>query len=295
MTKIFSYLPIVFGSFLSVVRDIFSDPEFKKTGVGLVCPPPEYFNSSPFNMRWRQTITVEEIYLQKMTPINHNKINGLYHHDIELAGDPKTVDEYLNIEWIETEFLKEYKSVDEFEKFFWNNPHLRSQIYGFSFNQKHKIFKTECNIWNIGKLNDVLQNIRQLNGIMSKGVNNSSLIFGQTGASFCIHTEDWNLPAINYLHYGAPKIWYVIAPTEYKRFRELIIKKFTKSSSSEEYRNKCDNHLGHKTAICSPKWLKKNGIKYTRVWVIDIGFYQFAIIINIRFVSFRLFKNQETL
>lgn len=123
-----------------------------------------------------------------MTPVNPRKLNGLYHHDMEIGGDAKTIDEFLNKEFTETKYLDEYKSIDEFEKVFWENPHLRKQIYGFSFDEKNKLFKDTCNIWNIGKLNDLLQNIRQLYGLTSKGVNNSSLIFGQTASTFCIHT-----------------------------------------------------------------------------------------------------------
>lgn len=265
MTKFFSFLPIVFGSFLAVIKEIFDDVEFKKTGVGLVRPPPEYFNSKPFNPCWEKTITVEEVYIQRMTPLNQQKSNGLYHHDMEIGGDPKTVAEFLNMEFTETSYLKKIESIDQFEEAFWKKPHMRTQIYGFSFNEKNKLFKRNCSIWNIDQLNDLLQNIRNLYGLMSKGVNKSSLIFGQIGSTFCIHTEDWNLPAINYLLHGSPKIWYVIAPADHHRFRELIMKEFQKSSTSDEFRAECANHLGHKTAICSPNWLRKNGIPYTRV------------------------------
>lgn len=131
-----------------------------------------------------------------------------------------------------------------------------------TFDSKTKLFKENHSSWNVGRLGDILQSIRDNLRIESKGVNRSSLIIGQTGAAFPIHTEDWHLPAINYLHAGAPKIWYAIAQKDHDRFRDLLLKDLRKS---KDFDPDCPNYLAHKSTIVSPKWLKKNNINYTRV------------------------------
>ena len=47
-----------------------------------------------------------------------------------------------------------------------------------------------------------------------EGITDSMLYFGTFGSSFPWHTEDADLPSINYLHEGKPKIWFVIPACE---------------------------------------------------------------------------------
>ena len=42
------------------------------------------------------------------------------------------------------------------------------------------------------------------------GINEPYFYFGAWRTTFAWHTEDLNLPAINFLHYGKPKFWYSI-------------------------------------------------------------------------------------
>ena len=63
--------------------------------------------------------------------------------------------------------------------------------------------------WNINHLNTILDTVKDY-GVSIPGVNTAYLYFGMWKTSFAWHTEDMDLYSINYLHFGAPKSWYVI-------------------------------------------------------------------------------------
>jgi jumonji domain-containing protein 2 len=66
-----------------------------------------------------------------------------------------------------------------------------------------------------------------------------------------------NLLSINYLHAGAPKYWYAIAPEDAKRFESFAESHFSLA------RKECKEFLRHKRYMVSPAILKKAGIPYT--------------------------------
>ena len=93
-------------------------------------------------------------------------------------------------------------------------------------------------------------------GFCLPGVTNSYLYAGMWGSIFAAHTEDMNLLSINYLHAGAPKYWYAIAPEDAQRF-ECLAKSLFPGQASQ-----CSEFLRHKCHMISPLLLKKNGIHY---------------------------------
>ena len=46
--------------------------------------------------------------------------------------------------------------------------------------------------------------------------------FGMWRSFFGWHKEDADLYSVNYMHFGAPKIWYGIAPADQHRFDRLV-------------------------------------------------------------------------
>jgi JmjC domain, hydroxylase len=65
-----------------------------------------------------------------------------------------------------------------------------------------------------------------------------------------------NLLSINYLHAGAPKYWYAIAPEHAKRFESLAQSHFVHAARD------CPEFLRHKQNMLSPTILKKAGVPY---------------------------------
>ena len=63
--------------------------------------------------------------------------------------------------------------------------------------------------WNINGLATILDGMVDEYGVAIPGVNTAYLYFGMWKTSFAWHTEDMDLYSINYLHFGAPKLWSV--------------------------------------------------------------------------------------
>lgn len=56
----------------------------------------------------------------------------------------------------------------------------------------------------------------------------------------CRHTEDMELHSLNYLHYGAPKIWYCVAPAHKKKMDAFVAK------SLYAQHDRCKDFMRHK-------------------------------------------------
>lgn len=46
------------------------------------------------------------------------------------------------------------------------------------------------------------------------GISSPFCYFGETDSWFSLHLEDCGLLSVNYLHDGAPKVWFVVEPFE---------------------------------------------------------------------------------
>ena len=55
----------------------------------------------------------------------------------------------------------------------------------------------------------------------TKGVTTPMTYFGMWRSFFAWHKEDADLYSINFLHWGAPKIWYAVAPSNAPKFDRM--------------------------------------------------------------------------
>ena len=107
--------------------------------------------------------------------------------------------------------------------------------------------------WSLGELDSCLHVLSRV-----PGVTTPYLYAGMWASAFCAHTEDMNLLSINFLHAGAPKIWYAIAPgPDAKRFEALCEFQYSVAART------CKEFMRHKRHLISPMVLQKAGIKYT--------------------------------
>ena len=112
--------------------------------------------------------------------------------------------------------------------------------------------------WKMSDLDTILTRTLKKNGKNIPGVSSAYLYFGMWRSLFAWHTEDADLYSLNYLHFGAPKFWYSIAPEHRKRFEILLQGTFPELSRS------CTEFLRHKELLVSPTILQQNGIPFYR-------------------------------
>ena len=93
------------------------------------------------------------------------------------------------------------------------------------------------------------------------GVTNPRVQLGMWSSALGLHIDDHDLISIHYLHFGAPKIWYIINPSSYAKFEELVndTKLFRDLSVS------CLSPLQHKSLLIDPSFLRSNSIEFCRI------------------------------
>jgi hypothetical protein len=146
------------------------------------------------------------------------------------------------------------EAMDKLARKFWQRlgPTMPPAWYGAD--QEGTLFGDDpASGWSIAKLDSCLHVLSNV-----PGVTTPYLYAGMWASVFCAHTEDMNLLSINYLHAGAPKIWYAVAPgKDADRFAELCAFQYSMEA------RKCKEFMRHKRCLLSPKVLQKAGIRYT--------------------------------
>lgn len=93
------------------------------------------------------------------------------------------------------------------------------------------------------------------------GITTPYLYVGGYGTIFAWHTEDLDLSSINYLHYGATKLWYLIAPESARRFQACLKSKYPDAFLE------CPQYFRHKTIVANPYELMATvpGMKISKI------------------------------
>jgi len=68
-----------------------------------------------------------------------------------------------------------------------------------------------------------------------------------------------DLFSINYIHFGAPKLWYAVPQSDSERFESLVRSYFPKDA------NECDQFMRHKACTVSPFKLHSEGIRVNKL------------------------------
>ncbi|KAH8391108.1 hypothetical protein KR215_007141 [Drosophila sulfurigaster] len=146
---------------------------------------------------------------------------------------------------------------EDLERKYWKNITYISPDYAADV--KGSLSDEDLDVWNIGRLDTILNLVNTDYGIEIDGVNTAYLYFGMWKSSFAWHTEDMDLYSINYLHFGAPKTWYAIPPAHGRRLEKLA------NSLFNENHQECNAYLRHKMTMISPKVLRQHNIPYNKI------------------------------
>lgn len=146
---------------------------------------------------------------------------------------------------------------EDLERKYWKNITYNSPIYGADVSGS--LYDDGVEEFNIQHLNTILDMVKENYEIQIEGVNTAYLYFGMWKTTFAWHTEDMDLYSINYLHFGAPKSWYVVPPEHGRRLERLAAGFFHGSHQL------CGAFLRHKMTIISPMILKKFSIPCSKI------------------------------
>lgn len=216
-----------------------------------VIPPPEWKpRQTPYKLNG---ISIKPIH-QVATKMDHE---GFYQLGC-IFGKTTTAKKYKELVASETNMPPNCDDHNELHRLFWEELDKSVAIYGSDVNWS--FFDETCKIWNMNDLPNILQKgIKEDYGMELGGITNPYLYFGSWKSTFPWHTEDMDLYAISYLHFGAPKFWNAIPP-----IRAHDFEKFARNHCIESFKS-CPNFLRHKRTIIEPRILRANNIPVNEV------------------------------
>ena len=112
-----------------------------------------------------------------------------------------------------------FKNLEDMERKYWGSITKVHPLFGTDISSS--LYDADQDIWNVGRLGTILDCVKEDYNAIIEGVNTPYLYVGMWKSTFPWHTEDMNLYSIDYLHFGAPKVWYAV-PTAYSRQMENL-------------------------------------------------------------------------
>ena len=145
------------------------------------------------------------------------------------------------------------------ERAFWKSVALSPPLYGADV--PGSLWDTDAPGpgWSVRHLDTLLRRQVKSAGHALPGVTEPYLYFGTYRSLFAWHTEDMDLYSVNYLHTGAPKVWYFVPPSGRAAFERAAAALYPQD------RNSCSEYLRHKESMFAPHLLEKRGVPVVRV------------------------------
>ncbi|XP_017077091.1 uncharacterized protein LOC108111936 isoform X3 [Drosophila eugracilis] len=223
-----------------------------KAGLAKVVPPPEWVpRRSGYADLDALNVTIPAPICQVVTGKQG------YYQQINIQKKPLTVKQFSDLASTERYATPKHFDFEDLERKYWKNITYVAPIYGADVSGS--ITDADQDSWNINRLGTILDYVNKDYNIQIDGVNTAYLYFGMWKTTFAWHTEDMDLYSINYLHFGAPKTWYVVPP-ECGRKLEKVANQYFPAS----YKN-CNAYLRHKMTLISPQILKHHDVPVSKI------------------------------
>ncbi len=143
---------------------------------------------------------------------------------------------------------------DMLERAFWSSITFNPPLYGAD--TPISMFAKQIPYgWNLREIDCLL---KEYNVPKITGVTSPMTYFGTWRSFFGWHKEDCDLMSVNYLHFGAPKIWYSVSPRHAAKFDRMAKQLFPEASQA------CGAFMRHKDIVISPKTLRQYGVPYVQ-------------------------------
>jgi len=189
--------------------------------------------------------------------ISHSQVEGAFKTLADKSVPSINIEQYMKLATSDKYLTPPHHSYEELEQLYWTenlDENKQAPIYGADV--ECSITDPEVEFWNIKRLDSILTDVMEE---QIPGVNTPYLYFGMWKATFSWHVEDMDLYAVNYLHYGAPKTWYGIPPSEGHKLEQMARKLFPDMAKT------CFNLMRHKALMISPELLRANGIQVNKL------------------------------
>ena len=140
---------------------------------------------------------------------------------------------------------------------FWSGLSARTtRVYGADFPMS--LFGENDHLWQLNSLTYLFDRFPH----PMPGISTPFVYFGSAGSCFPMHTEDLDLPYVNFLHAGCPKVWYVVHRTSTHRLLSLAARLDQELIPRPNF---CKNVLRHKDMLLTPALLSAEGISFDTI------------------------------
>lgn len=178
--------------------------------------------------------------------IEKTNARGVYMQKTKSINKRMSLNEFRELA-TSTEYMEPNVDRLELDRAYWSSLELATHkpIYADGF--EGSLFDKSGTGWNLNKLGDILCD---LDSNAFPGITSPFLYIGMWRTSFAMHTEDWDLCSINYLHFGKPKTWFIVPPAYGSLLEKLLPK---------DYKD-CPAHFRHKNTIVNPDTARLHGL-----------------------------------
>lgn len=211
----------------------------------------------PANFRAGTTELDESLMLTQVLVQNSTKLSIGSGTAFELSGEKERKMTYKHFRRLTAKGEASNETVDQMEDHAWSELNRNCLNSLYAVNIQVSLFDKECKFVNLNKFSRAESMIHQGKERLT-GIHEPFLYVGSRATFFGFHLEDADLGAINYLHEGAPKIWYFVPMSEHSNLERLA------SEFGEAVATTCTNFIRHKALMIPPSTLEGNDIRFSR-------------------------------